>query len=148
MSQNTEFLEERLRAITAEWEAAKEAAQAAKEKEETLSVAVDAYRKALAYERRGKKIPLPAAKAEPPEQLSLDESLASDTNKSLIARELILANAERGVTPKDVRDAFKKAGVSFHANYPYAVLRRFMKNKTIKKMRGKYYPMESKKIGE
>lgn len=143
MDQLIRLLEERLRTATADWEAAREEARVANEKVETLSRAVEAYRQTLAVERK-ENVAAPEPQST---QAPNDEEQAAEGNKSSIARELIFANIQRGVTPKDVREAFRRAGVSFHANYPYAVLRRFMKNKTVKKIRGRYYPMEPKKAG-
>jgi len=143
MDQFMGLLEDRLKKTTIEWEAAKEEARVANDKVEALFRAVEAYRQTLAVERK-ESVAVPEPQ---PVQADNEEEKALEGNKSLIAWELILANAERGVTPKDVRDSFKKACVSFHANYPYAVLRRFMKSKKIKKIRGRYFPMEPKKAG-
>ena len=147
MDQFVPLLEVRLQRATAAWEAAKETARIANAKAEELLRQVEAYRETLAVEKKEKKESVPVLASESP-HTGGEEEEALGGNKSALVRELIATKGERGVTPKDVRDMFKKAGVTFHVNYPYAVLRRLLRNKTIKKIRGKYYPADPKAIAE
>jgi len=65
-----------------------------------------------------------------------------------MVRDLVTANAQFGTTIKDIRAAFTKAGVSFHPNYPYALVRRLKKRGTIKELRGKLFPVKRETASE
>ena len=135
------LLEEKLRSMKDELMEAQRIAKEANDKADYLATKVDAYRKALSAETGEGTVQ--------PESTGVDSLFvgepASEINKSQIARDVIFAKAEQGATAKDIREAFRKAGVSFHPNYPYAVIRRLKKNRTIREVRGKFYPIEPQK---
>ena len=138
------LLGEKLQSMKDELMEAQRIAKEANDRADSLATRVDAYRKALAAET-GEGTPQPEASGV--DSLFVDGP-ESEINKSQIVRDIIFAKAEQGATTKDIREGFRKAGVNFHPNYPYSVIRRLKKNRTIREVRGKYYPMEPKKIGE
>lgn len=145
MTQLAKLLEEKLQSMKDELIEAQRIAKEANDRADSLAIRVDAYRKALAAET-GEGTIQPEAKEE--EVASGGDGLGSEINKSQIVRDIILARAEQGATTKDIREAFRKAGINIHPNYPYSIIARLKRNRTIREVRGKYFPMEPKKVGE
>lgn len=137
-AQLAKMITEQLQKAVAELAEAKQRAEDINAKVEYLARRVERWRGALA-EATGEE---PAKEGRTEDAVGDAADRDVDVNKSAIARKVLQANAARGVTPKDVREAFDKAGVSYHPNYAYAVLRRFRRNKTVRVMRGRYYPAE------
>ena len=136
MTDLARLLRKRLDSVTGELDEVKKEAEAVNAKLADLSKKVDSFRAALNVELGDGAS---TAQMESPGNSEIESEAAGD-NKSQIARDLIQANRERGTTPQDLRDAFRKSGLSFHVNYPYSVLRRLRKNHTIRKSGGRYYP--------
>jgi len=141
--QLAKLLEGELMTASNELSVALESARKAKALADALEQKVDAYKRALAAAKdEGFS---PSTTIEPLIVGAVE--IPPEANKSQIARDVIFANPDRGVTAKDIADAYRKAGVAFHVNYPWSVLRRLTKNKTIKEIRGRYYPVpESKRL--
>ena len=139
--QLAKLLEGELITASNELSVALESARKARALADALEQKVDAYKRALAAAKDEDSSP--PTKIEPFIVGAVE--VPPEVNKSQIARDFIFANPERGVTAKDIADAFRKAGVSFHINYPWSVLRRLAKNKTIKEIRGRYYPVPDSK---
>lgn len=137
------LLQRKLEAITVELDEAKRVAAEANAKLEVLSRKAQTFKSALSEERG-----IDSALIAVPQSGngSKPESEQAEDNKSQIVRDLVNAYSERGIVPKDVKDAFRKAGVFFHPNYPYAVLRRLKKNGTIRKQGERFYPAKEKTV--
>jgi hypothetical protein len=142
--QLAKMLSEELRTAEDELAEAKKLAKEANERAASLERRVERWRGALAE-----------ATGEEPVQTEATGTAslfvggaASEVNKAQIVRDVILANAEHGATIKDIREAFQRKGVTIHVNYPYAVIRRGKKNKTIREKNERYYPAEMKRANE
>lgn len=134
------LLQKKLDAIMGELEEARRVATEANAKLELLSRKALTFKSALVEEQGIVDSSLTAVPQSG--NGSKLESEEAENNKSQIVRDLVNANSERGIVPKDVKEAFRKAGVSFHPNYPYAILRRLKKNGTIRKQGERFYPKE------
>jgi hypothetical protein len=143
MSELARLLDERLKKASNELMEARRLAKEANDRVDTLERRVERFGEALA-EETGQE---PAQPATETKKIGDDETTTPGINKAQIVRDVIFANLGRGVTTKDIREGFQKAGVTVHVNYPYAVIRRLKKNKTIREKNGRYYPMEPKKAG-
>jgi hypothetical protein len=139
VSQLEQLLQDKLNIATSELSIAQDQLNQAQRKVDSLTRRVDAFTHALAEERGEGNSPVIESKKE----LS-----AGTDNKSQIVRDLVATNAQFGTTVKDIRAAFTKAGVSFHPNYPYAVVRRLKENGSIKELRGKLYPAKTDTASE
>jgi hypothetical protein len=138
------LLGEKLQSMNDELIAAQRIAKEANDKADSLATRVDAYRKALAAET--------GEGTAKPEKTGVDSLFvgepATEINKSQIVRDVIFAMAERGATTADIRAGISKSGIIFSPNYLYSILQRLKRNQTIRIARGKYFPMEPKKVGE
>ena len=144
MNQLAKLLTDELKAAEDELVGAKRLAKEANERVDSLTRRVERWRGALA-EATGEEPAQPEATG----AASLFVGgPATEVNKAQIVRDVILANAEHGATIKDIREAFQKRGITIHVNYPYAVIRRGKKNKTIREKNERYYPAEPKRANE
>jgi hypothetical protein len=142
--QLAKLLKEELKTAEDELAEVRKLAKEANEKVSSLERRVERWKGALA-EASGEE---PAQSENEADGNGDVDTSASGINKAQIVRDVILSNAERGTTIKDIREAFQKRGVTIHVNYPYAVIRRGKKNKTIREKNERYYPAEMKQANE
>src|SRR3990170_5001366 len=108
--QLAKLLEGELMTASNELSVALESARKAKALADALEQKVDAYKRALAAAKdEGFS---PSTTIEPLIVGAVE--IPPEANKSQIARDVIFANPDRGVTAKDIADAYRKAGVAFH----------------------------------
>jgi outer membrane protein TolC len=138
------MLSDELRTAEDELAEAKKSAKEANERAASLERRVERWKGALA-EATGQE---PTQPEKETQENDGDGKTIPEINKAQIVRDVILANAEHGATIKDIREAFQKKGVTIHVNYPYAVIRRGKKNKTIREKNERYYPAEPKRANE
>jgi hypothetical protein len=134
MDQLEQLLQQRLDLASSELAEAQAQLNNLQSKVDSLARRVEAFSRAL-DEERGEDSGTVMEQITSPEQAPV-----STDNKSQMVRDLVAENSQFGTTIKDIRAAFTKANVSFHPNYPYALVRRLKKNGSVRELRGKLYP--------
>ena len=142
MTQLEQLLRDRLKSSSSELEIAAKERDEKQRQVDVLTRKVEAFSQALKVESGEEEIPAPTASE------VQQQPVNGDANKSQIVRDLVKANVDVGTTIKDIREAFNKAGVSYHANYPYAVWRRLKNNGTVREVKGKLYPPRTETASE
>jgi len=65
-----------------------------------------------------------------------------DINRVRWIESLVKQSGVSGVSPPEVSEAARRAGVKMHKNYPYVVLKKLIEKGLIVKRRGRYYKKE------
>lgn len=141
MNEFMDYLKHRIEETKHDLQAASERMQQAMADRDMLGADLQGYERTLAAEMRKRGITLPvgptAAAPIPPKE----PGDGTETNKAEFARRFMQEQAASGVTPTDLFNGFISAGIPIKKPYIYSLVQRLVGQGTIRKKRGRWYPV-------
>lgn len=128
-------LKSRIESTRKQWEKAKKDAREAKEREGELYGKLTALQRVLQSEEKGN----PKKAEHVVSQVSSAPMIVDTLNKAEFVRDVIRRNHPNGMTPAQIREALRAAGVETNDTYVYSVLLRSKRTGRLRESNGKYY---------